>query len=144
MIKRLNFLALLIIFVYSSGLADEFQEFDKYSVHYTVFNSTFVKPNIAAIHGIKRSQYENLINISVVPKGEYGGLPAKVWGTTTNLMQQQKQLKFIEIKEETATYYLAPVPINNKEVIHFDLNVTPDGEKDPLNLTFTKTIYAEK
>ena len=153
MIKRTLLLLTLLLStvlchtVYSEEYVDH-TNFEKYSVHYTLLSSTFVKPDIAAIHGIKRSKYENLLNVSVVPKGEYGGLPVKIHGTATNLLQQQKQLKFIEIKEETATYYLAPVRINNKEVIHFNLTVTPEIEKynekfEPLELKFTKTVYAD-
>ena len=148
MIKQLLTLFTLVILghpicSFSQDYQDH-QTFEKYSVHYTLFSSTFVKPEVAAIHGIKRSKYENLLNISVVPKGEYGGLPATISGTATNLLQQQKTLDFIEIKEQTATYYLAPVRINNKEVIHFDIKVKLEGETDVLKVKFTKTVYADK
>ena len=119
------------------------QDFDTYSVHYSFFDSTFVPPDIAAIHNIKRSKYENLVNISISKKGEYGALPANVTGTSRNLMQQVKSLEFIEIKEETATYYLAPIRLNGKEILHFSLQVIPDGETTPLDVTFTKTLYSE-
>ena len=134
------------LFFASAALAEQYQDhtdFDKYSVHYVLLDSTFVQPEIAKIHRIKRSKYENLLNVSVVHKGEYGGLPVKISGTTTNLLQQQKQLKFIEINEPTATYYLAPVRINNKEVMHFELQITPEGEEEPLKVKFTKTVWAE-
>lgn len=145
MIKHL--FSLLITFGLAMVVtAEEYQDhtnFEKYSVHYVLLDSTFVLPEIAEIHGIKRSKYENLLNVSVVLKGEYGGLPAKITGTSTNLLQQQKQLDFIEIAESTATYYLAPVRINNKEVMHFELQVTPEGESEPLKVKFTKTVWAE-
>lgn len=119
------------------------QDFAKYAVHYSLFNSTFVLPEIAEIYKIKRSKYENLINISVSKKGEYGALPATVTGTSRNLMQQVKPLEFIEIKEETATYYLAPIRLTGKEILHFSINVIPEGETTPLEVKFTKTLYAD-
>ena len=148
MIKPLHKTAFFILFslIGFSSVAQEYNDhtnFEKYSVHYTVFNSTFIKPDIASIYGIKRSKYENILNVSVTPVGQYGGLPVKLSGTVTNLMQQQKVLDFIQIKEESVTYYLAPVRINNKEVVHFNLQVTPEGETDPLTVKFSKTLYAD-
>ena len=119
------------------------QDFDTYSVHYSFFDSTFVPPDIAAIHNIKRSKYENLVNISISKKGEYGALPARITGTSRNLMQQVKPLEFIEIKEETATYYLAPIRLHGKEILHFSIQVIPHGETTPLEVNFTKTLYSE-
>jgi len=118
-------------------------DFEKYSVHFNVFNSTFIPPDVAANYGIKRSKYESLINVSVSPKGEYGALPAALRGTVTNLMQQQKQLDFIEIAEKTATYYIAPIRISGEDLVRFHLFVQPDGETETLELKFERKIYSD-
>ena len=81
--------------------------------------------------------------MSVSPVGEYGGLPAKIKATSKNLLQQVIKLEVIEIKEKDTTYYLIPIRVNNKEVLHFSLLVTPEGETTPLEVNFSKTIYAE-
>ena len=120
------------------------QHFDNYSVHYTVFNSTFILEDVARTYQIKRSKYESLINISVVPKGEhFGGLPAQLSGTVTNLMQQQKALKFKEINEGDVVYYLAPVRISGEEVVHFDIQLLPENSGKPLSFKFTKKLYSD-
>ena len=141
-----QFLFLLILSIASFTQAQEYsdqQQFPKHSVYYTVFNSTFVLPEIAEIHKIKRSTYESLLNISVYKNGETGTVPAQISGTYTNLLQQQKTLNFIEIVEDNAVYYLAPVRVGDKEILHFHIAVTPT-DSSTLDVKFTKTVYADK
>lgn len=146
--KKQSKLSLLLLLLFASvATANEFQnsqEFERHSVHFSIFPSTFVQPDIARAHGIKRSAYENLINVSVRPTGKFGAFPAQVTGTMTNLLQQQKVLEFIEIAEKDATYYIAPLSINGKEIVHFVLNVIPEGETETLEVKFTKTLYSDK
>lgn len=122
---------------------DDHQTFGDYSVHYAIFNSTFIQPDIAAIHKLKRSKYENIINVSIYKKGRKGTVPAKINGSSKNLMQQLKSLKVIEVKEENAIYYLIPFRISSKEILHFDFEVTPEGTDKPLKVKFIKTVYPE-
>lgn len=142
-----KFLAsILNIFVAHVCFAEEYNghtDFEKYSVHYSVFNSTFVPANVAANYGIKRSKYESLLNVSISPVGESGALPAKISGTVTNLMQQQKQLEFIKIEEKTTTYYIAPIRISGEEVVRIDLKVIPRGETQALKVKFNKKVYSD-
>jgi hypothetical protein len=137
---------LLLAIIPCISMASDYQDhvdFEKYSVYYNVFNSTFIPADVAANYGIKRSKYESLINVSISHSGEYGAIPAKVSGTVTNLMQQQKQLKFIEIAEKTATYYIAPIRIAGEENVRIELSVTPAGESKALKLKFNKKIYSD-
>jgi hypothetical protein len=52
-------------------------------------------------------------------------------------------LKFIEISEGDATYYLAPFVFNNEEILHFDIQVSADENAKPMKFTFTRTLYTE-
>ncbi len=115
----------------------------KYEVHYSLFPSTFLQAEVAAAYNIKRSKYETLINISVTPKGKYGGLAARLSGTATNLMQQQKRLAFTEIKEQSVVYYLAPVRISGEELIHFSVDVQPQNEENPFTIKFSSKLYSD-
>lgn len=146
-----NFVAYFsLIFLISPCYAQQSPEFktesifDKYRVRHIVFNSTFVQPDVAKIHNIKRSKYESLLNVSLSKVSEDGSLPAAISGTVTNLMQQQKTLDFKEINEENATYYLAPIRIGNEELLRFSLKVIPEAGGDPLNVTFTQMVYADE
>lgn len=121
------------------------QTFGAYTVHYNVFNSSKIPPQVAETYKLVRGKDRALVNISLT-RTENGntslGLPAAIKGATRNLMQQQQSLKFIEIKEDEATYYLAPFVFNNEEVLHFDVEVV-DGDHKPMKLTFNRTLYTD-
>ncbi len=122
------------------------ETFGEYTVYYNVFNSTNIPPAIAETYKLVRGTDRALVNISLV-KAENGktslGLPALVSGNTRNLMQQKQTLKFIEIREGDATYYLAPFVFNNEDVLHFDIQVKADADARPLAITFNRTLYTE-
>lgn len=122
------------------------ETFGDYTVHYNVFNSTKLTPAIAETYQLVRGKDRALVNISLV-KTENGktslGKPAKISGNTKNLMQQTQALKFIEIKEGDATYYLAPFVFNNEDVLHFNINVSREDNSQPMSFTFSRTLYTE-
>lgn len=115
-----------------------------YTIHHVVFNSTFVSPEVAKIYGIKRSKYESMLNVSVNYEGEIGGIPATISGTVSNLMQQQKNLKFKHIREDQVSYYLAPVRVANEELLRFRLLITPEGSDETFEISFQQTVYADE
>ena len=117
---------------------------DNYTISHVVFNSTFVLPEVAKAYGIKRSKNESLLNVSIIPDGTHGSVPATLSGTVTNLMQQQKVLSFKEIQEDGVSYYLAPVRIGNEEVLRFKLEVTPLNGDKSYEVTFKQTVYADE
>lgn len=123
------------------------QTFGDYTVHYNVFNSTDIPAKVAEVYKLVRGKNRALVNISVT-KTENGvtslGLPAEVAGVRRNLMQQKQTLKFIEVSEGDATYYLAPFVFNNEELLHFDIELNVEGAARPLKLTFNRTLYADK
>lgn len=122
------------------------EKFGDYTVHYNMFNSTDIPASVAETYKLVRGKDRALVNISLT-KTEDGntslGLPALVSGKTKNLMQQQQALKFIEIKEGNATYYLAPFVFNNEELLHFDIQVSADANAKPMTFTFNRTLYTE-
>jgi hypothetical protein len=122
------------------------QKFGNYTVHYNVFNSTSIPPQVAETYKLVRGKDRALVNISLTKtdKGSTSlGLPAVVVGVTRNLMQQQQNLKFIEIKEGEATYYLAPFVFNNEELLHFEVQVIGEAENRPLKVSFSRTLYTD-
>ena len=122
------------------------EDFGAYRVHYSVFNSTQISPEIASQYGLQRANDRALVNISVnrVDGGATSlGQPAEVSGTATNLVQQQQQLNFQEIDEGRAHYYLAQVRHLNEEMYNFRILVTPEGQDTPLELRFSQKLYTE-
>jgi hypothetical protein len=113
-------------------------------VYYNVFNSSLITADIAKQYNLIRSKNQVYLNIAVVKKsGGYGVAPRKISGVNRNLLQQRFPLKFIEIKEATATYYLAPIRFNNEEIMHIDITVQPDYKSQESTFTITKKLYKD-
>jgi hypothetical protein len=117
-----------------------YEEFGDYKVYFSVFNSTFIKPEVARVYNLTRAKDRVLINISVVKNNTFG-LPAKISGQASNLMQQKKTLEFTEIAEQGATYYLASLFHLHEEVINFTIEVTPEGESKSHTVKFTRKLH---
>lgn len=123
------------------------QTFGDYTVHFSVFNSTFITPDVAKAYQLTRGSNRVLVNVSVT-KTDAGqtslGLPARVTGTATNLIQQQRVMDFKTISEGDATYYIASVRHTNEETINFAVDMVPEGTQTPLKVNFTRTLYVDR
>jgi hypothetical protein len=120
--------------------------FGEYTVHFSVFNSTLVPEEIAKIYQLTRGSQQVLINVSLTKTADGKtslGLPGKVSGTATNLIQQQRALEFKTISEGEATYYLASLRHTNEEVMNFAIEVQTDAGQVPMVVKFTRTLHTE-
>lgn len=137
-------MALGAVATYADDALKNTSSFGEYTIHYSTFNSTFIKPDIAAAYKLTRAKNQTLINLSVtrtIDSKTSFGIAATINGTATNLMQQQRRLKFVEIREKNAVYYIASLPHSNEEVFHFSIEVTPEGSEKSHTLTFNKKLY---
>ena len=139
-------LPLLSVPAYSEDSKDgeggNFFEFKEHKIFYTLFSSTFIPSDIAKSYKLKRSKYQSYLNVMVNPKGQHGGISAEINGTIKNLIQQQKELKFIKIQEKNTVYYLAPIRVNGEETLHFEINAKLTTGKN-LNFKFSKKLYSD-
>ena len=113
----------------------------RFTIHYSAFNSTFLLPDIARSYNIERSSKLGLINISVLKNGK--PVKAEVKIESANLMAQKFNLKTWLIDEGDAMYYLASFPISNDELLHFTLQISPDGSKRSKTITFSQKFYED-
>ena len=120
------------------------ERFGDYQVYYSVFNSTFVLPDIASVHNLVRGEDRALVNISVTRADGGLGLPAELSGTANNLLQQTQTLEFKEISEGDTTYYIAPVRHLNEEMYNFRITIQPEGAEQSFELRFSQKLYIEK
>lgn len=126
--------------------AEQSKTFSDYVVHYNAFSTDMLQPAIAKQYGIKRSKNRALFNISVQKKimGTTGQpVVADITGHATNLSGQTKALQPRKIVEDTAIYYIGEVSISHREVLDFDFNITPAGEKNPFHLKFRQQFFTE-
>ncbi len=137
--------SVVFAFLLSSSISAETKSFNNYTVHYSVFNSTFLQPNIAAQYGIPRGKREGVVNISVQKKQQDSSKPvsAILNGKVINLIQQAQKLSFKKIEEGSAVYYLAPFEFTNEEQLKFSVEIQPDPNKAPFELNFNHKLYEE-
>ncbi|SHF80735.1 protein of unknown function [Microbulbifer donghaiensis] len=111
------------------------EDFGDYRVIYSVFNSEFIKPEIAQTYQLARAKDRAFVNVSVVEKvGGKHGLSSEMSGTATNLIQQSRPLKFMEIREGDAVYYLAPLRFEDEETLTFNIELKlPNGKTETIS-----------
>lgn len=146
LINKLN--KILFVFVLSvcsfSSYAENAKEFGNFVVHYNAFRSDTISPEIAKQYDLARANNRVIINIAVLEKVlNTTGKPTSsvITGSATNLSGQLKQLKFKEITEGKAIYYLAETKISDGEFLKFEIKVTPEGENKASQLRFEKRFY---
>lgn len=139
------FLSLLLV-----PLALQADEFSKtqgdYTVHYNVFNSTFLSQDVAQKYKLKRSPKSFLLNVSIRKKNADGSTtehPAKVSAYTNDLMRHT-QLKFREVKEKGAIYYLADVAVKYTETLKFHIEVVPTDSRKLFEIEFHRKVTPDE
>ncbi|MBD9413837.1 DUF4426 domain-containing protein [Pseudomonas sp. PDM16] len=121
--------------------AERKQTFGELDVHYSVFNSSFLQPDIAAAASLTRSKTVGVLNIAALKGGK--GQPAKVGGSLKNLLGQTVELQFKQVLESGAVYYLAEFPLREREMLTFSINVQI-GEGAPHTLTFNQEVFPDE
>lgn len=119
--------------------ADTSQVFGDYEVHYSVFPTAFLQPEVAQAYGVVRADDRALLTIAVTDRENplAGGLPASISGTRTDLIQRH-DIVFKPIQEQTAHYFISEFRFNSNERWIFDIRITPEGSNRPLSLRFEK------
>ncbi|KAF0867405.1 DUF4426 domain-containing protein [Pseudomonas sp. LD120] len=99
--------------------------FGDITVHYNTFNSTYLQPDIAKAAELIRSKNQGVINVSLIKDGK--PLVAQVTGTIKDLTSKSLTLKFRQINEQGAIYYIAQFPVEQQENRTFTINVQTGG-----------------
>ena len=123
------------------AVAERKQTFGELDVHYSVFNSSFLQPDVAAAAGLTRSKTVGVLNIAALKDRK--GQAAKVSGTLKNLLGQTSELKFKQVLESGAVYYLAEFPLRQREVLTFSIQVQI-GNAAPHTLTFNQEVFPDE
>ena len=123
------------------AFAERKQSFGELDVHYSVFNSSFLQPDVAAAVGLTRSKTVGVLNIAALKGGQ--GQPAKVSGSVKNLLGQTSELQFKQVLESGAVYYLAEFPLRQREMLTFSINVQI-GDAAPHTLTFNQEVFPDE
>ncbi len=112
-----------------------------------VLASTRIKPEIAEQHGIVRGRDRALVNIAlrdtnVAREAMTAAIPGRLSDTATNLLGQVTELRFREVREDEAIYYLATLKHIDEEIFRFDIEIRIQGQT-PRHLRFQQKLYVE-
>ncbi|HSC82007.1 MAG TPA: DUF4426 domain-containing protein [Pseudomonas sp.] len=132
---------LLCLLVALPAFAERKQSFGDLDVHYSVFNSSFLQPDIAAAAGLTRSKTGGVLNVAALKAGR--GVPAQVTGQVKNLLGQTTQLTFKQVLESGAVYYLAEFPLREREMLNFSLSVKV-GDEAPSTFSFDQEVFPDE
>lgn len=120
------------------------KDFGEFQVHWSVFPSTFLAPEVARENNLNRSKSIGIVNISIMRETENGGLEpvsGQVEGKVLNDVQQVKFLGFRRIQEGNAVYFIAEYQYGNAELMTFQITARPTGSRQDLPIRFTHTLF---
>lgn len=125
---------------------DNVKTFDDYEIHYSVFNTSFLAPQIANTYNIVRSKSKALMNIAILQKqadGSRKNVTAVMSGEQYDLIRKEP-LVFQEVREEKAIYYLSSFDFQHKTTLYFTLFIQPDPGKPAYKVQFNKMLYRDE
>ena len=132
--------AAVLILIASISLAEQAKKFEGWTVHYSVVNTTFLSPEVAQRYDIVRADNRALCLLSVRDPDDKPST-VELDGHYTNLMQQKIALKFKEVKDSNAVYYVAIFHFSSSEELSFEIELElPQGKRV---LNFKQKIYAQ-
>ncbi|PXX88944.1 DUF4426 domain-containing protein [Marinobacter vulgaris] len=123
------------------------KDFGEYQVHWSVFPSTFLAPEIARENNLNRSKSIGIVNISIMRETEDGGLEpvsGQVEGKVLNDVQQVKFLGFRRIQEGDAVYFIAEYQYSSAELMTFQITARPTGSNQDLPVRFAHTLFNDR
>ncbi len=124
MIRKILFAFVIIYF--SSACFGEVIKWQGFDIHYTTFNSMLIPGDVALAHEIIRSKHRIVTNITI--RKDKKAVSAQLSGTSVNLLSQLSSMKFEEVTEPGAIYYLSNQIVDERDTLCstliFDLFLT--------------------
>lgn len=116
----------------------------QYQINYIAYNSTFLDREVAKIYKISRAKNMAVINLSVQDSENEGkGVPAKVVGTATNILNQIRKLTFRKVDSGDAIYYISDYRFDEGDVLTFKLDVTVPGASRPTPVQWQQKFWKQ-
>ncbi len=139
------FLAPLLVLVCSTpAQAQLSQRFGPYELHYSVVNTTFLEPAVAAEYGIARGRRRAILNLSLrehLDDGTTVARPLDINGSSWDLTQQRVYFDFIEVREGPAIYYIGEFKFINREWRFFEADFKPEGSSERFTWEYKYQMY---
>jgi len=140
-----SILCLAALLASTAVYSEQSQQVGPFEVHYIAFPTTFLSPEIARQYDIVRGKDRALVNLSILD-AQGKAVTATVEGTMKNLPGQILPLKFVEVREGDALYYLASARYTDQEIVRFKIEFSPTADSTPQSykLEFQQKLYWEQ
>jgi hypothetical protein len=140
--NKIPTLLLLLLCCAMPASAQQSEMFGPYELHYSVVNTTFLEPKVAATYGITRGKKRAILNLAVREHLAEGTEARNllIEGRTWDLIQNQF-LSFKEIREGPAIYYIAEFKFINEEWRFFEVDFRPEGADKTYTFKFKHQLY---
>lgn len=112
-------------------------------VHFSAQSTDQLPPEVARAYNIVRSKNRAMLNVSVLRETDNSAVAAIVTVRAVNLTGQLKSITMRRIDEQEAIYYIGEVAVANREVLVFDISVTPEGADTAYELRFKRQFYTD-
>ncbi|MEM6773645.1 MAG: DUF4426 domain-containing protein [Pseudomonadota bacterium] len=133
-----------LLLVSPSSLAQLSERFGPYELHYSIVNTTFLEPAVAAEYGITRGRRRAIINLSLREHLDDGTTVARTMdldGSSRDLTAQSIAFDFLEVREGPAIYYIGEFKFINREYRFFDVNFAAEGREERYDFSFKHQMY---
>lgn len=141
-------LSLMALLTFTApALAQQSEMFGPYELHYSVVNTTFLEPQVAATYGITRGNQRAILNLALREHLDDGSEVARTMqlqGKTRDLIQQEQKLEFLEVREGQAIYYLADFKFINEEWRFFEVDFRPEGADQTYTFELKHQLYTDE
>ncbi len=122
------------------------QRFGDLLVYRTLFNSSFLQPEVAANTGLERGPNVGVLNILVQRQTPQGPVhvDANLNGTVRNMLGQTQNLDFIRIQEDEAIYFVANYRSTQRGVLRFTVNVQGEEGGQSHEMQFHQEFHPDE
>lgn len=141
-------LAALLLLALAAGAsvarAQLSERFGPYELHYSVVNSTFIEPAVAAEYGLTRGRRRAILNLSLREHLDDGTTVARrmdLEGSSRDLTARSVDFDFIEVREGPAIYYIGEFKFINREYRFFDVTFNARGDTRRYEFSYRKQMY---
>ena len=123
------------------------ERFGPSELHFSVVNTTFIEPEVAAQYGLARGKRRAILNLSLREHLDDGSTVARemdLKGLSWDLTERQDYFDFIQVIEGPAIYYIGEFKFLNREWRYFEVDFQPENGGETFNYKFKHQMWVNE
>ena len=110
-------------------------------VHFSAQSTDHLPPEVARAYNFVRSKNRAMLTVAVLEEGTNAASSAEVTVKTRNLAGQLKNVAMRTITEGDSIYYIGETAVANREILIFDITITPEGTSKSTDVRFKREFF---